>query len=65
MCAVDALAGRFSVRVLGDTSRSAAARGLRSKGITPVGEPEFGSTGNRELVLGDPDGYTPRFLEKK
>jgi hypothetical protein len=38
---------------------------LRSKGITPAGEPEFGPTGNRELVLCDPDGYKPRFLEKK
>jgi hypothetical protein len=26
---------------------------------------EFGPTGNRELVLCDPDGYEPRILEKK
>ena len=33
--------------------------------MMPGGEPEFGRTGTRELVLRDPDGYEPRFLEKR
>jgi hypothetical protein len=39
VCAFDAPAGHFSGRVLGDTSHSAAAQALRSKGITPAGGP--------------------------
>jgi hypothetical protein len=33
--------------------------------MMPGGEPEFGRTGIRDLVLRDPDGYKPGFLEKK
>jgi catechol 2,3-dioxygenase-like lactoylglutathione lyase family enzyme len=43
-----------------DFHRAALANGLR-----PDGEPERQSSGNREFVLRDPDGYNLVFFQKK
>jgi catechol 2,3-dioxygenase-like lactoylglutathione lyase family enzyme len=36
-----------------------------AKGLEPASEPRVGHGGNREFVLGDPDGYNLVFFEKK
>jgi catechol 2,3-dioxygenase-like lactoylglutathione lyase family enzyme len=40
-------------------------KALVSNGMKPVGEPELRSSGNREFVLRDPDGYKLAFFQKK
>jgi catechol 2,3-dioxygenase-like lactoylglutathione lyase family enzyme len=40
-------------------------KGLLSKGMKPVGEPQRRPSGDREFVLRDPDGYNLVFFEKK
>ena len=40
-------------------------KGVLSKGMKPDGEPQARSSGNREFVLRDPDGYKLAFFEKK
>ena len=40
-------------------------KAARSKGLKPSGEPEDKSSGTREFVLRDPDGYKLVFFQKK
>jgi catechol 2,3-dioxygenase-like lactoylglutathione lyase family enzyme len=40
-------------------------KAVLSKGMTPDGEPQARSSGNREFVLRDPDGYKLAFFQKK
>jgi hypothetical protein len=53
------LARVFQRAVLGDTSPAAAARGPAFEGIKSAGRARVRATGNLELVLHGPDGYTP------
>jgi predicted enzyme related to lactoylglutathione lyase len=40
-------------------------KAVLSKGMKPAGEPEVRPSGNRELVLRDPDGYRLAVFQKK
>jgi catechol 2,3-dioxygenase-like lactoylglutathione lyase family enzyme len=61
--AQDAGAGVFLYVKVDDVD--AFHEALVSNGIKPEGEPQKQPSGNRELVLRDPDGYNLVFFQKK
>jgi catechol 2,3-dioxygenase-like lactoylglutathione lyase family enzyme len=59
----DKRAGQFVFLKVEDID--AFHEGLVAKGIEPAGEPQKRSSGNRELLVRDPDGYGFVFFQKK